>query len=85
MSVPSLIRFNWPVFLWMALAGAGTVGIMLRLDNVFLAWVFGVAYGAIVLRDLGQCLRWSLTWPMTKELIDWAKVERLAAENGIES
>lgn len=83
MSVIALIGFNWHILVIIAAAGASTVGAMLFLGNVFLACMFGAAYGAMMLRDIGHYIRWSRTWPMTRELIDWARAERLAAENGL--
>ena len=81
MSVLGLIRFNWHIFLIVIAVGAATVGAMLYFQQESYAWLFGVAYTTILLRDLGQFHRWSQTWPLTRELIDWAKVERLASDN----
>jgi hypothetical protein len=83
MSVLSIIRFNWRVFLLIVAAGAASVGLMLYLDSPFYAWLFTAAYGAALLRDLGRCIQWSRTWPMTNRLLDWSKVEQLASENGL--
>jgi hypothetical protein len=83
MSLPALIQFNWRIFSLVAAAGVGSVGSMLYFHAIFQAWVLAAAYGAIMLRDIGQCIRWSRTWPMTNELLDWAKVERLALENNL--
>lgn len=83
MSVIALICFNWRIHVIIAAAGASTVGAMLFFGNVFLACIFGAAYGAMMLRGIGHYIRWSCTWPMSRELIDWAKAERLAVETGL--
>ncbi|KRG63833.1 hypothetical protein ABB27_17305 [Stenotrophomonas terrae] len=81
MSVLGLILFNWRIFLLLIVAGAATVGVMLYFHSTFQAWLFGVAYGSFLLRDLGHYIRWSRTWPLTSQLLDWPKVERMASEN----
>ena len=83
MSVLALIRFNWRIFSILAVAGAGSVESMLYFHAIFHAWVLAAAYGAIILRDIGQFVRWTRTWPMTRELLDWSKVEQLALENNL--
>jgi hypothetical protein len=83
MSVLALIRFNWRVLLLAGMAGLTTVGLMLFFNDVFFASVFGAAYAGILGRDLGQFIRWSRTWEMTRELLDWSKLERLASESGV--
>ena len=81
MSVLAIVCFNWRVFLLIVSAGIASVGYMLYLRSTFYAWLFTAFYGAALLRDLGRCIQWSRTWPMTHELLNWSKVERLAAEN----
>ena len=83
MSVFGLVRFNWQMLLNVAVIAAASVGLMIYIENPFMAWLFGSAYVACVLRDLGYFLKWSLSWPFTSELLDWSKVKRLASENGI--
>ena len=83
MSVLALFRFNWRMLLILVIAGAATVGYMLYNDDHFLASVFAAAYFAVLVRDFGQCLRWSRTWEMNRQLLDWSKIERLASENGV--
>ena len=83
MSVLALIRFNWRIFLLMVALGVISAEYMLWLQQPFFAWLYGFACSAVVLRDIGQCIRWSRTWPMTKELLDWSKVEQLALKSGL--
>ena len=83
MSVLGLIRFNWRIFLAIIVMAVASVGAMLYYREEFHAWLLGVAFGAVLLRDLGQCIKWSRTWPLTSELLDWSKVERMASENGL--
>jgi hypothetical protein len=83
MSVLALVRFNWRIFALVVAMGLASVAVTLAAGVPFMAWILGVAYGTIALRDIGQCLRSSRTWSMTRELLDWPKVERLALENGL--
>ena len=83
MTLLDLIRFNWRIFLLITGLGTISVIVMLYLDQPFWAWIFGVAYGAIILRDIGHCIRWWRTWPMINEILDWDKIEILASDIGI--
>jgi hypothetical protein len=83
MSVPALVAFNWRIFLLLFVAGGATVGACLYYGMEAQAGLFAVAYGALVLRDLAHLRRASRVWPMTREILDWSKVERMAAEIGI--
>ena len=83
MSVFALVQFNWQMLLLVTAIGVAAIGLMIYLEYPFMAWLFGSAYVAIVLRDLGYFLKWSLAWPFTRELLDWSKIERIASENGI--
>jgi len=42
-----------------------------------------VAYGTMLLRDVGYYRRSRRVWPVVREVIAWDKVERLASEAGI--
>ena len=83
MTVFALIRFNWRVLLLVVMAGLSTVAFMLYCGDVLSAELFAAVYIGVLLRDLGQFIRWSRTWVMSRELMDWPEVERLASENGI--
>ena len=83
MTVANLILFNWRIFAMTSLIGALTVVGMLLLSTQFFAWIVSAVYAAVILRDLGQCIRWWRVWPMTKEVLDWQSIERLAKENGL--
>ena len=83
MSVFALVCFNRRMLINVTAIAAAAIGLMIYLANPFMVWLFVSAYVAIVLRDLGYFLKWSLAWPFTSELLDWSKVEQLASENGI--
>ena len=83
MSVGALLLFNWRIFALTALLGFGTVLVMFLVVSPFWAWLFAAAYGAIFLRDVGLCIRWWRVWPMTRDLLDWTRVEHLAREHGL--
>ena len=83
MTVFALIRFNWRVLLLVVMAGLSTVAFMLYCGDVLSAELFAAVYIGVLLRDLGQFIRWSRTWVMSRELMDWPKVERIASENRI--
>jgi|GEM_PF-1871853 len=38
------------------------------------------AYAVLILRDIGHCRRSVQVWPMVREVLDWSKVEQLAAQ-----
>src|SRR3546814_6570 len=83
MSVLALIRFNWQMLRNVTAIACAAIGFMIYFENSFMAWLFGSAYVAIVLRDFGYFLKWSLSWPFTSELLDWSKIEKIAKDNGI--
>jgi len=53
------------------------------LNDFFLLALVAVAYGTMLLRDVGYYRRSRRVWPVVREVIAWDKVERLASEAGI--
>ncbi len=75
-----MFLYNWRIYVVILAAAIGSVGAMLYLGQCFWAGLLAVAYVSIFLRDAGQFLKMRRTWPLTRELLDWSKVEQKMAE-----
>jgi hypothetical protein len=80
-SLASLVRRSaWRSLLLLLLA-AGMLGVCLTTGNrsqqLLFLWGSGMFTGAI-LRDIGWMRRIRKTWPFSKKVTDWAKVEAIA-------
>jgi uncharacterized membrane protein YccF (DUF307 family) len=72
---PSLIRFNLRgYFLLLFLAT-----ILITIEWLFAGWIAGLFFISFVLgafcRDVGLHRRTCRMWPLTREIVDWQKVE----------
>ena len=80
-SVASLVRRSAWRFLLLLLLAAGMLGVCLTTGNpakqLLFLWGSGMFTGAI-LRDIGWMRRIRKTWPFSKKVTDWAKVEAIA-------
>jgi len=52
-------------------------------NDVFLLIVVAVAYGTMLLRDVGYYWRSRRVWPVVREVLAWDKVQQLASQTGI--
>src|SRR3546814_15351171 len=69
MSVLALIRFNWQMLRNVTAIACAAIGFMIYFENSFMAWLFGSAYVAIVLRDFGYFLKRSEERRVGKECV----------------
>ncbi len=80
-SVASLARRSAWRFLLLLLLAAGMLGVCLTTGNpakqLLFLWGSGMFTGAI-LRDIGWMRRMKKTWPFSKKVTDWSKVEAIA-------
>jgi hypothetical protein len=53
------------------------------LDDFYLLILVAVAYGTMLLRDVGYYWRSKRVWPVVREVLAWDKVQQLASEAGI--
>lgn len=83
MTVAALVRFNWRPLLLVYGIGGTMVAASAACGFAFGVWLYSAMLLAVMARDFGNLLRWSRVWPMTKELLDWGTIERLARENGL--
>ena len=83
MSVAALMRFNWRGFAIFLVLGGATVAAALLVGSHLMAWVFGAAYAGMILRDIGHCVRVARAWPLSKQLLDWPRIEEMAREIGV--
>ena len=83
MSVVALMRFNWRGFAIFLALGSATVAAALLVGSHLMAWVFGAAYAGMILRDIGHCVRVARAWPLSKQLLDWPRIEEMAREIGV--
>jgi hypothetical protein len=83
MTVASLVRFNRRPLLIVYGTGGAMVAVSAACGFRFGVWLYSAMLLATMARDFGNLLRWSRAWPMTRELLDWDGIERLARENGI--
>ncbi len=83
MTVARLIRVNWRQLAVMY--GFLSIGIsyFFAADDPFWGWLCVAASLSVLLRDLGNFIRWSRAWPLTTAVLDWDRIEQLAAELGI--
>ena len=54
-----------------------------ELDDYFLLVIVAVAYGTMLLRDVGYYWRSRRVWPVVREVLAWDKLQQLASEAGI--
>jgi len=80
MSVVALMLFNWRGFAIFLVLGGATVAAALLVGSHLMAWVFGAAYAGMILRDIGHCVRVARAWPLSKQLLDWPRIEEMARE-----
>ncbi|MGN6153753.1 MAG: hypothetical protein ACTHOH_17370 [Lysobacteraceae bacterium] len=83
MTVASLVRYNWRPLLVVNGIGGAMVAVSAACGFRFGVWLYSAMLLAVMARDVGNLLRWSRVWPMTRELLDWDGIERLARANGI--
>ena len=83
MTVARLIRLNWRQLAGMY--GFLTIGAsyFFASGDLFWGWLCVAASVPVLLRDLGNFIRWSRAWPLTTTVLNWEQIERLAAEQGI--
>lgn len=77
-SVSAMFHFNWRIYTVILATAVLTMSAMLYVGLPTGAELIGAAYVVLVLRDVGYFRRMKRTWPLTRELLDWPKVERMA-------
>jgi hypothetical protein len=85
MTVAGLIRFNWRQLA--GLYGLLTVAVSFSFasGDLFWGWLYVAASAPVLFRDLGNFIRWSRAWPLTAAVLNWERIEQLAAEQGVAS
>ena len=79
-SVSAMFLYNWRIYVVILATALGSVGAMLYLGQSFWVQLLAVAYAAIFLRDAGLFRKMKRTWPLTREPLDWSKVEQKVTE-----
>lgn len=80
-TVGRYLRINWWLPLLQLAAGGATVAIASWAGLTALAWACGGAFAAMMLRDVGWYRQNVLAWPLTREILDWDRVDALLAEH----
>lgn len=83
MTVAALVRFNWRPLLLVYGIGGAVVAASAACGFAFGVWLYSAVLLSAMARDVGYFLRWGRVWPMTREVLDWDTIERLARENGL--
>jgi hypothetical protein len=83
MTVAGLVLVNWRQlavmygFLTIAASYSFASG------DLFWCWLYVAASLTVLLRDLGNFIRWSRAWPLTAAVLNWEIIEQLAAEQDV--
>lgn len=80
MTVSGLFWANRRIYLLLTLFfGLATALFYRALGGIAAGFVL-TAYATLILRDIGHNRRSVQVWPMVREVLDWSKVEQLAAQ-----
>jgi fumarate reductase subunit C len=74
MSIASLLWFNRRLCAILLSVALVSVVAMQLIWGSYAAGLIAVAYATMFLRDLGYHRRSVISWPVTRELLDWGKV-----------
>ena len=83
MSVNALFWFNRGIYAITLTAGVASAAAAYWLHDSWLLTVVVVAYGAMLLRDVGYYWRSKSVWPVLQDVLAWDKLQQLNAGSGI--
>ena len=79
MTVARLLRLNVRSYALVLLLFGAFAMFLYCAFGLFAAAYIGVAYAVMILRDIGYLRRTVALWPLTVQVLEWSRIEELAA------
>ena len=81
MSIGALFWFNRRLYAFLVLAGLLSAALAYWLNDFVLLTIVAVAYGTMLLRDVGYYWRSQSIWPVLQQVLAWEKLQQLATSS----
>lgn len=81
MTIAGLVWANRRIYILLLVLFGTVGGLFYNAFGAAIAGYVGVAFVAIILRDIGYFRRSARIWPVLQQVLDWQKVEQLAASD----
>jgi hypothetical protein len=80
MSVSALLWLNRRIYAIIVPVGLITSWTFYSYGGPVWAYVAGVAYLALIIRDVAYYRKSAAVWPLLREILDWPKIHQIASE-----